>query len=60
MSSAETETVFFTGGAGFIGLHVVPLLLEQGRNVRIFDNMFRGDRAAVSYTHLTLPTSDLV
>ena len=27
MSSAETETVFFTGGAGFIGLHVVPMLL---------------------------------
>lgn len=47
MSSAETETVFFTGGAGFIGLHVVPMLLDQGRKVRIFDNMFRGDRAAV-------------
>ena len=42
MSSAETETVFFTGGAGFIGLHVVPMLLDQGRKVRIFDNMFRG------------------
>jgi UDP-glucose 4-epimerase len=42
------ETVFFTGGAGFIGLHVVPMLLEEGYAVRIFDNMFRGDRDAVA------------
>jgi UDP-glucose 4-epimerase len=42
-----TETVFITGGAGFIGLHVVDQLLEQGYDVRIFDNMFRGDRDAV-------------
>lgn len=42
------KTVFFTGGAGFIGLHVVPMLLERGYNVRIFDNMFRGDRDAVA------------
>jgi UDP-glucose 4-epimerase len=42
------ETVFFTGGAGFIGLHVVPMLLERGYRVRIFDNMFRGDRDAVA------------
>lgn len=38
------KTVFITGGAGFIGLHVVPLLLEKGYRVRIFDNMWRGDR----------------
>ncbi|TQK72242.1 MULTISPECIES: NAD-dependent epimerase/dehydratase family protein [unclassified Nocardioides] len=42
------ETVFFTGGAGFIGMHVVPMLLESGYKVRIFDNMFRGDRDAVA------------
>ncbi len=42
------KTVFFTGGAGFIGLHVVPMLLERGYAVRIFDNMFRGDRDSVA------------
>lgn len=42
------KTVFFTGGAGFIGSHVVPQLLERGYRVRIFDNMFRGDRDAVN------------
>lgn len=44
----EKKTVFFTGGAGWIGLHTVPMLLDRGYNVRIFDNMFRGDRDRVA------------
>jgi len=36
--------VLVIGGAGFIGLHVVEQLLEQGHKIRIFDNMVRGDR----------------
>ena len=51
----SAETVFFTGGAGFIGLHVVPMLLERGYNVRIFDNMFRGDRSAVEQLQAAHP-----
>jgi UDP-glucose 4-epimerase len=46
MNSART--VLVTGGAGFIGLHVVPMLVERGYDVRIFDNMFRGDRERVA------------
>lgn len=42
------KTVFFTGGAGFIASHVIPLLLERDYNVRIFDNMTRGDRDRVN------------
>jgi UDP-glucose 4-epimerase len=38
------KKAFVVGGAGFIGLHVVDRLLEDGWNVRIFDNMVRGDR----------------
>ncbi|MDQ3735189.1 MAG: NAD-dependent epimerase/dehydratase family protein [Actinomycetota bacterium] len=38
------STVFVTGGAGFIGLHVLPMLLDRGHKVRVFDNMFRGAR----------------
>ncbi|NJC68337.1 NAD-dependent epimerase/dehydratase family protein [Planosporangium thailandense] len=45
---SNDRTVFFTGGAGFIALHTIPLLLEKGYRVRIFDNMQRGDRAAVN------------
>lgn len=44
----DKKTVFFTGGAGWIGLHTVPMLLDRGYNVRIFDNMFRGDRDRVA------------
>ena len=42
------STVLITGGAGFIGSHVVPLLLERGHRVRILDNMSRGDRGRVA------------
>src|SRR6185503_1448198 len=40
----SNKTVLFTGGAGFIGSHVIPLLLERDYRIRIMDNMFRGDR----------------
>lgn len=42
------KKVFFTGGGGFIAAHVVPLLLEGGYSVRIFDNMTRGNRERVA------------
>jgi UDP-glucose 4-epimerase len=45
---SSSRTVLVTGGAGFIGMHVVPMLLEQGYQVRILDNMFRGDRDKVA------------
>jgi UDP-glucose 4-epimerase len=45
---SSSRTVLVTGGAGFIGMHVVPMLLEQGYRVRILDNMFRGDRDEVA------------
>jgi UDP-glucose 4-epimerase len=31
-----------TGGAGFIGSNIVRLLLEEGRSVRVLDNLFSG------------------
>ena len=35
-------TYLITGGAGFIGSHIAAALLEQGNNVRLFDNMVTG------------------
>ena len=34
-----------TGGAGFIGSHIAHLLVENGQNVFVFDNLSTGNLA---------------
>jgi UDP-glucose 4-epimerase len=43
-----------TGGAGFIGSHMVDLLVRQGHTVRVIDNMY-GGRAANLAQHAGNP-----
>lgn len=53
------RTVLFTGGAGFIASHVIPLLTERGYRVRVFDNMTRGDRERLSTFDVELVEADV-
>ncbi|HKE25624.1 MAG TPA: UDP-glucose 4-epimerase GalE [Bryobacteraceae bacterium] len=42
-----SKRILVTGGAGYIGSHTVRLLLEQGYEVAVVDNLSRGYKQAV-------------
>ena len=42
-----SKTILVTGGAGFIGSHMVRLLDQRGFNVIVYDNLQRGNADAV-------------
>ncbi|MCC7576683.1 MAG: SDR family NAD(P)-dependent oxidoreductase [Methanomethylovorans sp.] len=54
MRSGSSKTVLVTGGAGFIGSHVVDRLLADGHNVVVFDNMTSGKMGFIAH-HLKDP-----
>jgi UDP-glucose 4-epimerase len=42
------KNILVTGGAGYIGSHTVNLLMQQGYQVTVVDNLSRGHRDAVA------------
>jgi UDP-glucose 4-epimerase len=45
------KRILVTGGAGFIGSHTVDLLLEQGMQVVVFDNLSSGKLSNLNLFH---------
>jgi UDP-glucose 4-epimerase len=48
----QSNNILVTGGAGYIGSHVVKLLGENNENVVILDNLSKGFKEAVLYGEL--------
>jgi nucleoside-diphosphate-sugar epimerase len=46
-----SETYVVTGGAGFIGSHLVERLLRDGHRVRVVDNLSTGKRDNLKHLH---------
>jgi UDP-glucuronate decarboxylase len=51
--------ITITGGAGFIGSHLVDRLIEQGHEISVVDNLFTGARANFRH-HLTNPNFEFI
>lgn len=52
-------TVLVTGGAGYVGSHVIPGLKQRGHRVVVFDNLHRGHRATVDQLDVECIAGDL-
>ena len=46
-----TQRVLVTGGAGFLGSHLIDALLERGHEVVCVDNMFTGTKRNIAHLH---------
>jgi nucleoside-diphosphate-sugar epimerase len=56
------DTILLTGGAGYIGSLLAPMLLEQGHKVTILDNFLYGAQSVLGFSrhpNLTLVKGDV-
>jgi len=49
LAAADKRRVLITGGAGFVGSHVVDMMMKQGHTVYVMDNLFTGYRKNIEH-----------
>jgi len=49
LPEAEQKKILITGGAGFVGSHLVDRLMSEGHEVVVMDNFFTGRKANVEH-----------
>ncbi|KAL3917328.1 MAG: hypothetical protein SGILL_004765 [Bacillariaceae sp.] len=49
LSDHERKKIVVTGGAGFVGSHLVDKLMMQGHEVTVLDNFFTGQKKNVAH-----------
>jgi UDP-glucose-4-epimerase GalE len=52
-------TILVTGGAGYVGSHVIPGLLDRGHHVVVFDNLHRGHLSSIDRFGIEFVEGDL-
>ena len=55
----EKQSVFITGGAGYVGAMLVPRLLQEGHSVTVLDLMIYGEDVLPGHQNLTVIKGDI-
>ena len=53
------KNIFVTGGAGYVGSSLVPLLLKKGYGVTVFDLMIYGEKVLPKHENLKIIRGDI-
>ena len=49
LASFQRKRILVTGGAGFVGSHLVDRLMAQGHQVYVLDNFFTGSQSNIAH-----------
>ena len=55
----DSKRILVTGGAGFIGSHLVDRLMEEGHSVIVLDNLFTGRKSNLA-AHFSSPRFEFI
>jgi len=54
-----SQSIFITGGAGYVGARLVPRLLDEGHHVTVLDLMIYGEDVLPEHPQLTIIKGDI-